>query len=171
MTHTNTPHPEVSESAQRITELEGQLARAHADFINYRKDESRRAIEMTERAGERVVNDLLEGLDSVEALVAHTPEAVQTQFADWSKGLVLVRDQVRAVLMRHGVVEIPFQGVAFDPALHEAIGNDVVADVGQDGMITSCLRVGYTMHGRVLRPAQVRVGSFREQKKDKAVAQ
>lgn len=166
MTHIDMPEKEQATLEERIVELEGQLTRAQADFINYRKDESRRALEMTERAGERVVADLLESLDSLEALVAHTPEPVQSQHADWAKGLLLVRDHVRTVLARHGVAEIVTKDASFDPTLHEAIGTDVVREADKDGVITSCLRVGYTMHGRVLRPAQVRVGSFREQKEE-----
>ncbi|MEK7514969.1 MAG: nucleotide exchange factor GrpE [Patescibacteria group bacterium] len=165
MTTTNdTQAPEERTEEDHIVELKGQLARAHADFINYRKDESRRALEMTERAGERVVGDLLEIIDSLEALIAHIPASVHEQYADWAKGIVLVKDQMRAVFTRHGVAEIATRDVAFDPALHEAIGTDSVPTAERDGIVTACLRMGYTMHGRVLRPAQVRVGSFLQQK-------
>ncbi|HHC07618.1 MAG TPA: nucleotide exchange factor GrpE, partial [Actinobacteria bacterium] len=58
-------------------------------------------------------------------------------------------------LAKEGLEPIPAEGEAFDPAIHEAVL--APPGGGEDLVVTEELRRGYRMHGKVLRPALVRV--------------
>jgi molecular chaperone GrpE len=79
----------------------------------------------------------------------------QPDFERFLKGIELVYAKLLDALKAEGLERIQAEGAPFDPELHEALmqtgegdGDPVVADV---------LRPGYTLKGRVLRPAGVRV--------------
>ena len=72
------------------------------------------------------------------------------------EGLDLVDRQLGEVLRRHNVEEIAALDTPFDPARHEAM---LMVDDSSRPAQTVCqvMRPGYTLHGRVVRPAQVMV--------------
>ena len=51
-------------------------------------------------------------------------------------------------------------GKPFDPMVHEALEEVTVDDKMRDGIVVAELQKGYTMQGRVLRPAKVTVGIY-----------
>ena len=63
-----------------------------------------------------------------------------------------------AVLEASGVQPIAADGEAFDPAQHEA----VTYAPGPEGRVVAVVRAGYTVDGRVIRPAGVVVGNGQE---------
>jgi molecular chaperone GrpE len=56
-----------------------------------------------------------------------------------------------------GLKEMTARGVDFDPTMHEALAEETRADC-RDREVLQVFQKGYTMHGRVLRPAKVLVG-------------
>ena len=129
------------------------LQRVAAEFENYRKRASREREETVARAAQRVVQALLPVLDSFDQAFAH-----QAQTPGEEQILAGVRGtyfQLMDVLSKEGLEVIPTMGEAFDPQVHEAVAG------GGDGelMVSRELRSGYTLKGRVLRPAMVVVAS------------
>jgi molecular chaperone GrpE len=125
------------------------LQRVAADFENFRKRATREREETVVRAAQRVVQALLPVLDSFDQALAH-----QAQTPGEEKVLAGVRGtfhQLMDVLSKEGLDIIPTVGEDFDPEVHEAVagGGDGDLMVGQE------LRRGYTLKGRVLRPAMV----------------
>ena len=57
------------------------------------------------------------------------------------------------ILEREGLAVIPAAGVPFDPTVHEA----VIGGTGDDLVVSEEMRRGYTLRGRVVRPAMVAV--------------
>ena len=91
--------------------------RLAADFDNYRKRVAREHAELTARANERLVNELLPVLDDLErALEA----AAEHEEAKLEEGVQLVHRSLASLLERHGLTEIGTEG-AFDPHVHEAL--------------------------------------------------
>jgi molecular chaperone GrpE len=124
--------------------------RLAADFDNYRKRVAREQAELTTRANERLVNELLPVLDDLErALEA----AAEHEEAKLEEGVQLVHRSLVALLERHGLSEIAAEG-SFDPHVHEALLAQP-AEGAEEGSVLQVLQKGYRLGDRVLRPARV----------------
>jgi molecular chaperone GrpE len=127
------------------------LRRVAAEFDNFRKRSMRDQQEMTERASQRVVEALLPVLDSFDGAFSH--EAQSPSEESLLAGVQSTFHQLMEVLGGEGLAAIATDGETFDPTVHEA----VAGGGGDDLVITSELRRGYTMQDRVIRPALVAV--------------
>jgi molecular chaperone GrpE len=122
--------------------------RERADFINYKKDEAKRSEEFVKFANEGIILEILDIIDDLEITARHEAngrnnlEPILKKLADWLK--------------KYGVVKISISG-GFDPNLHEAIKTDLSADGEEDENKLEEFRAGYTMHGKVIRPARVKI--------------
>ena len=150
---------EASEDVARLQreaqQAKDQALRTMAEFENTKKRLQREKEEFAKFAAESLVRDLLPIVDSLDqALVAvdkqSDPEAV-------IKGVHLIYRQLLGLLEREGVQRIPTVGQRFDPHLHEAVAEVAPQDRQADGTIVEEVHVGYTMHGKVVRPAMVKV--------------
>jgi molecular chaperone GrpE len=139
--------PAAEESAPAPDDSYLRLA---ADFDNYRKRVAREQVELTRRANERILNELLPVLDDLErALEA----AAEHEEAKLEEGVRLVHRSLLALVERHGLSEIETEG-AFDPHVHEAL----LAQPGEgaeEGSVLQVLQKGYRLGDKVLRPARV----------------
>jgi molecular chaperone GrpE len=86
------------------------------------------------------------------ALAAHR----EAEYENYRKGFELIYKQLLDNLARLGVERIDPAGKMFDPHLHQAMDRAETAD-HEDGTILQVFQPGYVYHGRVLRPAMVRV--------------
>lgn len=133
------------------------LQRVAAEFENYRKRVERDRTETVERSTERVVAALLPVLDSFDQAFTHEPSSEQE--AALVKGMQSVYHQLMDVLASEGLQMIPAEGEPFDPNVHEAVSGGGNGDL----RVTSEMRRGYTLRGRVLRPALVAVADEGEE--------
>jgi molecular chaperone GrpE len=129
------------------------LQRLQAEFDNYRKRVLREQTTAVEMAAQPVIRRLLEVLDDFDLALMHAQD--RPDFDRFLHGVELVYAKLLDTLRAEGLERMDVQGKPFDPEKHEALmqsgdgeGDPVVADV---------LRPGYTLKGRVLRPAGVRV--------------
>jgi molecular chaperone GrpE len=134
-------------------ELMQTMIRRQADFENFRKRTERDRLEEGRRGVERLITDLIPVLDGFDrALQGHEDPA----YEEYRKGVTLIRKQLWDTISKHGVQRIEAAGKMFDPNLHQAIERFETEDV-PDGTIVAVFQDGYQFHGRVLRPAIVRV--------------
>jgi molecular chaperone GrpE len=161
----------VSEEEAAASELEADLAklaqleserdeylntlrRVQAEFENYRKRVIKEQTALVDRATEGLIERLLPVLDSFELALKNVEAADSDEIESVRKGVELVYAELLGVLEKAGLSRVEAKGKPFDPNEHEAVmqedgaGEPVVADV---------LRTGYTLNGRVLRPAMVKV--------------
>ena len=139
----------VEEPAAEAAPDESYL-RLAADFDNYRKRVAREHAELTTRANERLVNELLPVLDDLErALEA----AAEHEEAKLEEGVQLVHRSLASLLERQGLTEIGTEG-AFDPHVHEALLAQP-AEGAEEGSVLQVLQKGYRLGDKVLRPARV----------------
>jgi molecular chaperone GrpE len=129
------------------------LQRLQAEFDNYRKRVLREQTMAVEQAARPVFRRLLEVLDDFDLALMHAQD--RPDFDRFLHGVELVYAKLLDTLRAEGLEQMDAHGKPFDPENHEALmqtgdgeGDPVVADV---------LRPGYTLKGRVLRPAGVRV--------------
>ena len=124
--------------------------RLAADFDNYRKRVAREQVELTRRANERLLNELLPVLDDLErALEA----AAEHEEAKLEEGVRLVHQSLVGLVARHGLTEIETEG-AFDPHVHEALLAQP-REGADEGAVLQVLQKGYRLGDKVLRPARV----------------
>ena len=145
--------PEVKKLSAELEELRQSLLRHQADFANYRKRAEKENKEAFQRATARVIEGLIPVIDGFEhALAAHR----EAEYQSYRKGFELIYKQLIDNLARLGVERIEPLGKPFDPHLHQAMDRAETTDHA-DGTILSVYQPGYVYHGRVLRPAMVRV--------------
>jgi molecular chaperone GrpE len=144
---------EMAKLAADFDELRQTLLRRQADFDNYRKRIEKERSEDSKRATARVIEGLIPVIDSFEsALAAHR----ETEYENYRKGFELIHRQLLDNLTKLGVERIDPLGKPFDPHLHQALDRAETTDHA-DGTILQVFQPGYFFHGRVLRPAMVRV--------------
>lgn len=136
--------------------LADQLLRLQADFENFRKRTARERSEVSRRATEDLVDELLPVLDHFDLGLKNARE--HDAKPSVLEGFELVHGQLAQTLGRIGLEVVDAVGDRFDPNLHEAISQMPSADVPADH-VSEQLRCGYTLGGRLLRPAQVVVSS------------
>ena len=142
--------PEEQAAEETPPPADDSYLRLAADFDNYRKRVAREHSELTARANERLVNELLPVLDDLErALEA----AAEHEEAKLEEGVQLVHRSLAALLERHGLKEIETEG-AFDPHVHEALLAQPAEDA-EEGSVLQVLQKGYRLGDKVLRPARV----------------
>jgi len=144
---------EVSKLASDLNELRQTLMRRQADFDNYRKRIERERAEDSKRYTARVIEGLIPIIDGFEqALAAHR----EAEYENYRKGFELIYKQLVDNVTRLGVERIDPLGKPFDPHLHQAMDRTETVQ-HEDGTILQVFQPGYVFHGRVLRPAMVRV--------------
>ena len=144
---------DVTKLAADLEELRQTLMRRQADFENYRKRIEKERTEDSRRATARVVESLIPVIDGFEhALAAHR----EAEYESYRKGFELIYKQLLDNLARLGVERVEPVGKQFDPHQHQAMDRTETT-AHQDGTILEVFQPGYVFHGRVLRPAMVRV--------------
>lgn len=162
------PSGEASESAEQqssveVTEqLRQEIERANdrylrtlAEFDNARKRLQREKDEFTKYAAETIVRQLLPIVDSLDQ--ALLTAGGQVDPSGVIQGVQLIHRQLADLLENEGVQRIATVGEAFDPHRHEAVAKIETQDGTRDNTVVEEVQVGYTMHGRVIRPAMVKV--------------
>ena len=161
----------VSEEEAAASELEADLARlsqvqserdeyldtlrrVQAEFENYRKRVIKEQTALVDRATEGLVEQLLPVLDSFELALKNFDAAGGADTESVRKGVELVYAELLGVLEKAGLSRVEAEGKPFDPNVHEAVMQE---EGDGEPVVTDVLRTGYTLKGRVLRPAMVKV--------------
>jgi molecular chaperone GrpE len=144
---------EIAKLTADLQELRQTLLRRQADFDNYRKRIEKERAEDSKRYTARVIEALIPIVDGFEqALAAHR----EAQYENYRKGFELIYKQLLDNLVKLGVERVEPLGQHFDPHLHQALDR-TETNQADDGTILQVYQPGYVFHGRVLRPAMVRV--------------
>ena len=152
--------------AARIAQLEAEkqewqesLLRKQADFENYRRRMQKEKEDAIQFANQSLIGELLEVLDNFErALSSHREEKESSaEMQSLFEGLELVEKQLSDLLCsRWGLKAIESLGAEFDPNFHEALMMEEGENYEVPTVVES-FQTGYILHGRVLRPARVKV--------------
>jgi molecular chaperone GrpE len=130
-----------------------RLLRKTAEFDNYRRRVERERREQADQSVIDLLQDLLMVVDDFDlALTMESGEGA----GGYRKGIELIHAKLHDLLRKKGVEPIEALGADFDPNLHEAVVHE--ASPGhRANEVTGEMRRGYTMKGRLLRPAMVKV--------------
>ncbi len=145
---------ELEAERERVKDLQERWHRAAADLANLRRRTEQERGEVEQFASMRLVQEILPVLDNFERAMATIPDNLA--MLTWLQGVMLIQRHLEALLEQRGLQPIESQGQAFNPHYHEA-----VSEREQEGMAAGTViqeyQRGYTMHGRVIRPALVEI--------------
>lgn len=127
--------------------------RAVADLENFRRRTVREKDELRQFGVARVLEDLLPVLDNL-ALGLAAAKQPSADLKTLVSGVEMVLTQLKSALANHGLKEINPAGQAFDPHQHESIAHQPSTEVQEEHVLT-VVRTGYSLNGRLLRPAAV----------------
>jgi molecular chaperone GrpE len=147
----------IAAAKKEAADNHDRYLRAVADLENFRRRTVREKEELRLYAASRLLEDLLPALDNLGLglAAARQPNADLKGLAN---GVELVQQQLKSALAAHGLKEINPLGQPFDPHQHEALSHQASPDVKAEHVM-SVVRTGYTLNGRLLRPASVIVSS------------
>lgn len=158
----NTPEDEVSEEGEdEVSALKEELEaeqnkylRLLADYDNFkRRTQKDREISAKFRS-QSLLTDLLPVLDNFERALA--VEAKSDDAISIMKGVEMVQKSLHEAVKREGLEEVKAVGEPFDPNFHQAVMQEKDENA-EPGTVLQELQKGYTLKGRVLRPAMVKV--------------
>jgi molecular chaperone GrpE len=144
---------ELDAARAEAAQYREHLQRLQAEFDNYRKRVLREQTSAVELAAQPVLRRLLEVLDDFDLALMHAED--RPDFDRFLHGVELVYAKLLDTLRAEGLERMDVEGKPFDPELHEALMQS--GDGDGDPVVADVLRPGYTLKGRVLRPAGVRV--------------
>jgi len=142
----------LEEEKAKATKYRGNWQRTEADFDNYRKRLEQEKGETIKFANSALILNLLPVMDDLDRAFKSLPEKMA--HLSWTEGIRLIHRKLQATLEAQGVCAINALGEKFDPAVHEAVAQGP----GDEGKVVDEAQKGYTLHGRVIRPAYVVVG-------------
>ncbi len=146
-------HSSVSSSNVQLEELENDLKRVQAEFINYKRRVEDERSQLVTLGRLDAVQAILPVLDNIGRALIHVPAELSDN--DWAKGVAQIAKQAEETLRSFGVEAFGEVGDAFDPNLHDAIGYE--EGEGEEDVIAEVLQKGYRSGDRVIRHAMVKV--------------
>lgn len=134
-----------------------KFLRAAADLENFRRRTVREKDDLRTAATGRVLEDIFPVLDTL-AMAIQAAKQPNADVKSLVGGIDMVLVQLKTALSNHGLKEINPAGQPFDPHQHEAISHQPSPDVKEEHVL-NVVRTGYSLNGRLLRPASVVVSS------------
>lgn len=135
-------------------ELQEELQRTKAEFLNARKRLEEQKFLEVERATDTHIMKLLPVCDSF-AMAMRDKDAWEATPESWRVGMESIYNQLQSILRAYGVTTIDPVGVQFDPEEHEAMST--VDNGGKADTIVEVLQLGYKRNETVIRPAKVTI--------------
>lgn len=138
---------ELEQAKREIEEWKNKYLRALADYQNLEKRSRSEKEEAWKYGSETILNRLFPVIDTFRKVKEHVKDV----------GLDLAYKELLTVLDEYAVEHIEVTGKEFDPHKMECI--EVIE--GKDNIVIEELLPGYTLHGKILRVAQVKVGKVK----------
>jgi len=143
----------------KAQEYKKDWQRALADYKNLQKEISDRRSEWAQLSEAQILEDFIPVYDNFKSAFAHHPvlspdNEEHKHIKAWIDGIGYIMKQFGDVLKGRGLQEIKTVGEKFDPKLHEAMGEEEVADK-EVGVIVKELVGGYKMKDKVVKVAKV----------------
>lgn len=150
------PTAQSSATQAELDDTRQKYVRLQAELENFRKRMMRSMDEERRYADLSLLRDLLPVVDNLQRAI--TAAEKHENVVGLLDGVKMVADQLEGVLQRHHCTPIEALDTPFDPHLHEAIAQHP-SPTHAPGHVCLVTQVGYQLHDRVIRPAQVIVAA------------
>ncbi len=137
------------ELEQKIIELTDTLQRVQAEFDNFRSRMQKENQEFLRCANKNLLEKMIPILDTIDLALKNSADK-----DEFIKGAELIFTQIKDLATCEGLEEIEAQGKRFDPSLHHAL---ITEEAEEEGIVLEVLQKGYTLGGKVLKHAKVKV--------------
>ncbi len=145
---------ELKEKAKLKDEYYERVLRVQAEFENYKKRLDKDKTEFLNFANQALIYELLNIIDNFERAVDAADKTDDHKLLH--QGVEMILKDLHDLLKEKGLAKIESVGKPFDPTKHDAI-SQVESDEHPDHTVVEELQTGYTINGRLLRPAKVKV--------------
>lgn len=175
------PQARVDELEERAAELEARekeskeaMLRLLADMENLRSRTARQMEDTKKFATQKLAKDILDVADNLERALGAVPAEVRdkagavegtdyyAQLCSLSEGVGMVRSTLQGVLGGNGMVRFDPKGQKFDPHTMSALF-EFPNPAAKNKEVVEVVKVGYSLNGRVIRPAEVGVATGGEE--------
>lgn len=129
-----------------------RLIRLQADFENFKRRTEKDRQDTIKYANEKLILKLVDVVDNFHRAL----ETEREEKDSFYEGMELIFAQLTDVLEEEGLEAIDPTGEAFDPNFHDAVLSEESEEV-PSGHVIETMRKGYTLKGRLIRPAMVKV--------------
>lgn len=153
------PNARIAELEAEIARLKDQALRALAEQENTRRRAQRDIEENSKYAVSNFARDVLPVGDNIRRAletISAEARAADPALAKFAEGVELTERELLNILERHGIKRVDPVGQPFDHNLHQAV-MQVENATQPPGTVVQVFQPGYTIHGRLLRPAMVTV--------------
>nr|XP_039263706.1 grpE protein homolog, mitochondrial-like [Styela clava] len=164
-TEESAANDEIKKLNESLADLKDKYQRSIAENENVRKRLRKEISDSKLYAVQGFCKDLLDVADVLDTAVHSVPKEIldasshpdHKEWMDFYNGVTMTKSELLNVFKRHGLVPFsPNKGDKFDPNIHEAMFQAPVPDM-EPGLVAHIQTIGYTLHDRTLRPAQVGV--------------
>jgi molecular chaperone GrpE len=145
--------PVSEQLLEQVASAKDQVLRVQAEMQNVRRRAERDVENAHKYALDKFTSDLLPVVDNLERALATIDSADEAQKAV-SEGLELTLKSFMEVLSRHKIEAIDPAGQPFDADLHQAVSMVPNPDL-EPNTVMDVFQKGYTLNGRLVRPAMV----------------
>lgn len=143
---------EVQELTAQLARMTDIAGRAQADLQNAKIRMQRDGDEIRQFAAERFLLKLIPTIENFQRAFTHLPHELKAH--EWVKGVGAIEQDLIRQLSEMGLRKMECLGQPVDTARHDVL----TIGPGEEGIIIEILENGYELHGKVLRPAKVKVG-------------
>lgn len=155
-----------SNNSEECGKLKSELLYLRAEFDNFRKNSLKERSETIKYGAERFIRQLLSVIDNFDR--AMSMEITSDNYKDFVAGIELTSNEFKSQLANMGVTVSDPINQAFDPIVHEALSSEESSKV-KPGYITRVFQKGYSLHDKIIRPAQVVVAKEPQVKAEDSV--
>jgi molecular chaperone GrpE len=129
------------------------LVRLKAEFENYKKRAEKEKQGYVKFANEQLILQVLPVFDTLRLAL----DSVRLSgSAELVQGMEMIFKSLEEVLLKNGLSKIETEGKVFDPHMHEAV-EFLESDEIVENTVIGEVKEGYTINGKVLRPARVKI--------------
>src|SRR3989338_1614645 len=162
------PKQTISKLREKLKEAEAaknkyldDLHRAKADFVNTTRKNSEDTKQIIKFANQNLILDIIPVLDSFDMAFSNK-EAWESVSKNWRSGVENIYSQLLRTLEGAGVKQLSPEGQMFNSEMHEILETTPTTKKEEDHKIISVTQKGYTLYGRIIRPAKVKISEYRE---------
>jgi molecular chaperone GrpE len=138
-----------------------RVLRLQAEFENFKRRVDREKADFYRHATSDLVERLLPVVDNFDRALLHAQEDPR-EAGPFLDGVDLIHKQLLEVLTKQGLTAVDTVDRPFDPEVHEAVATEPSDAVPVNTVLAEFQR-GYLFHGRLLRPAMVKVSTAAEE--------
>jgi molecular chaperone GrpE len=151
---------ELEAAKNKIEEQKDSVVRAAAEVENIRRRSAQEVEKASKFALEKFANELLPVIDNLERAVEFADKE-NDAIKPLIEGVDMTAKSFADAVAKFGVAVVNPQGEAFNPEFHQAMSMQPSADV-EPNTVIAVMQKGYTLNGRLLRPAMVMVSKAAE---------